>query len=250
MSDQSHSNNKGGQTTGIVVAMPREMKTLGHWKVSGDGCVRHSEQVIICLSGIGKGKSVQAAEKLVNKGANCLLSWGTAAALSPDIAPGSIVIPEKIITENEGIIYTNKQLRNAFIDQLPYHDHIQNASLCETSKLLWSKEQKSTLFKSTSAEIADMESGAVALVAKKHHIPFIAIRSVSDSSEMTIPDSVHANLEGGTAHISRIVIQAIFTPKDWLPMLKLSYNFSKAQKALRRMAKVLLPALMNHNVTK
>lgn len=236
----------GRQTTGIVVAMPRELKTLGYRKVSEDGCVRHSEGVIICLSGIGKEKSAQAAEKLINKGANCLLSWGTAAALSPNITPGSIAIPEKIITEKHGIIHTDERLRYALAGQLSYNVSIQNASLCETSKLLWSKEQKLSLYRRTNAEIADMESGAVALAAKKYQIPFAAIRTISDSSEMTIPGSVHANLEGGKAHILRIVMQAVVTPKDWLPMIKLSYNFSRAQKSLRRLAKILLPFLSNH----
>jgi nucleoside phosphorylase len=234
-------------STGIVVALPHELKTLGYRKVPKNGLIYHSGQVVIYLSGIGKENAMIASEKLVQKGASCLLSWGTAAALTEDITPGTIVIPKEIITEKRESIHTDSQLRNILLNHLPLKGPVESAPLCETGGLLWNEAQKLSLSKRTHAKTADMESAAVAIIAKKFDIPFMAIRSVSDSSKMSIPPSVSSNMKGGTTDIMGIVKQAIMTPNDWLPMIKLYYNFTKAQKSLRSVANALLPYLEHHH---
>jgi adenosylhomocysteine nucleosidase len=244
----AHIKTKAGIHTAIVVPLPQELKTLGYRKIPENGLIHHSEQVVICLSGVGKENAAYAADRLVQNGANRLISWGTAAALSPDVSPGAIAVPEKIITEQQGIINTDNELRNELLNQLFLNKSVVSDPLVETNSLLSDKTQKSDLAKRSKAKTADMESGAVAEIARKYDAPFVTIRAVSDSADMSIPHSVLSNLKGGTTDITGIVTQAIFSPKEWLPMIKLYYTFSLAEKSLRKAANILLPYLDNVSV--
>lgn len=241
----NHTYNKNGKANfiGIIVALPRELKTLGYHRKAEKGIIRHSKSVSIFLSGMGKENAANAAEQLIQNGANHLISWGTAAALTPEIAPGSLLIPKNIITPERKKIST-QPLEKELLRQLAGVETIYIDSLCTAGQVLSDVQQKKSLMEQTKAASTDMESGAAAKVAQKHDIPFTAIRAVSDSSEMIIPESILQNTNSdGFADISSIVKQAMISPKDWLPMSKLYYNFGKAQKTLQKAAKIMLSYL-------
>ncbi|HYW34456.1 MAG TPA: squalene--hopene cyclase [Balneolaceae bacterium] len=228
---------------GIVVALPRELQTLGNHHKAGSEIIHHSERILIGQSGVGAKNAKKAAERLINHGANILISWGTATALTPDIAPGTIAIPDKVLTTEQDIFETDRRLREHLFNELPLDGMFVHDTICETDEILANTSQKTTLAARTNARIADMETAAVARVAKEHDIPFLAIRSVSDSAEMQIPRAIKNNVNDGTPNTLGILSDAILEPKDWLPMISLSYNFNKAQKSLSKMAQIILPYL-------
>ena len=54
-----------------------------------------------------------------------------------------------------------------------------------------SPEKKKKLREDTNADLVDMESAAVALIARENSIGFLAIRGISDTSEETLPPEVN-----------------------------------------------------------
>ncbi len=65
---------------GIVVALPEELPTLALKKIPPS--VLNS--VLVICSGAGAENARKAAETLISNGATHLISWGCAAALSPE----------------------------------------------------------------------------------------------------------------------------------------------------------------------
>jgi len=236
---------KSHRRVGIVVALPQELKTLGVKESETQSVLHRSENILVCLSGTGPENAAKAAEKLIEKDVDIIISWGTAAALHHDIDPGSIALPRKIISGKEEVIEVDDTLRKKIADRLGLNGFLISSSLCETETLLTNSKEKFTLARNNNAAIADMESAAVARIAEKHNISFLAIRAVSDSVELAIPGSVRKNIANGSVNISGIINQTLLNPGDWIPMIKLYMSFKKARKSLNQTAETLIPYLEN-----
>ena len=59
--------------------------------------VRLNERTFMILSGMGRDRAKQAAQMLVEENVDCLVSFGTAGALSPALMPGDLVLPKEIV---------------------------------------------------------------------------------------------------------------------------------------------------------
>ena len=59
--------------------------------------VRLNERSFMILSGMGRDRAKQAAQALVGKDVDCLVSFGTAGALSPALRPGDLVLPQEVL---------------------------------------------------------------------------------------------------------------------------------------------------------
>ena len=59
--------------------------------------VRLNERTFMILSGMGRDRAKQAALALAGEDVDCLVSFGTAGALSPALRPGDLVLPQEII---------------------------------------------------------------------------------------------------------------------------------------------------------
>ena len=59
--------------------------------------VRLNERTFLILSGMGRDRAKRAAQTLVEENMDCLVSFGTAGALSPALRPGDLVLPQEIV---------------------------------------------------------------------------------------------------------------------------------------------------------
>lgn len=230
---------------GIVVALPQELETLTSRPLGRGECLEIFEHVVVCLSGIGNNAAVQAATKLIEMGTDILISWGTAASLDEKIMAGTIILPESVITVNQSEIDTDPSVHK-MIKKLLLHENIEfNCKLCETDELLRDYQQKITLGLINSAVAADMESGAIAELAHRNDIPFVVIRSISDSPKTNIPSIITKNMTvNGDIDIFHFIASALAAPNQWNNIYKLSRGFGKAKKSLNRVADKLFPELM------
>ena len=71
--------------TGIVVALPQELDTLISKKLVKGQCVSLTKTMLLAYSGAGANNAEAAARLLITQGATRLISWGCAAALSPNL---------------------------------------------------------------------------------------------------------------------------------------------------------------------
>ncbi len=172
---------------GIVVALPAEARCLVNRRIKPEACIEFDREVRLVLAGVGRRRARLAAEALVRDGAGALLSWGTAGALVPALARGSLLLPVTVMDPEGTRLAVDAAWRGRVIealgDRLAWHD----GALVQSAQVLAHPEDKARLAKRSGAVAVDMESAAVAAVAAAAGLPFLAVRVIADPYERLIP---------------------------------------------------------------
>ncbi len=95
--------------------------------------------------------------------------------------------------------------------------------------------EKTRLFASTGAVAIDLESGAVARVARRHDVPFAVLRAVCDPAPRDLPPAALVALNGrGRIVMLRVVASVLRHPGQVPALLALSRDAAAARAALTR----------------
>src|SRR5262249_31725217 len=132
-----------------------------------------------------------AAKRLVARGVTGLVSFGLAGGLDPSLPPGHLVIPQAML--EDGMRYpTDAALSDSFGGA--------NAALMLAGADIVAKSvAKRDLFLATGACAVDLESGAVARVARRHDLPFAVLRAICDPAGRDLPPAALVALDAGGA---------------------------------------------------
>ena len=226
-------------TIGIVVALPEELSTLSPVKLARGEIVSSGSVFKLCLSGAGHANASQAAQKLIEQGATKLISWGCAAALAPHLKSGDLLITSKIIANGESI-----ENPSNWADQisgcLAIDPLMTGFALASNYGLISASAAKHHLFTETAAVALDMESAAVASIARDAKLPFVAVRAIADPAAMSLPPAILRALSPEGDVVMGILIKHILSHPWEIPaLIKLGMHFSAAQKTLRVVSKQL-----------
>ena len=229
----------GGDTLkrlGIVTAMPLERS----WLASPDGGARPAVEVC----GVGAAGARRAAQQLVDLGVDALASWGMAAGLDPGLAPGVVVIPDRV-TGSQAHEYAPDILwRRRLLDRLGDAVTICDNPLANAPAILDTPDAKAAIFERTGAAAADMESAAVARVAAEHKLPVLVIRVVLDAAATTLPRSLGRVVDDtGRVRVPQLIIRAVLDPRDWSRWPGLVRSFFAARHAMRSVWSLAAPDL-------
>ncbi len=187
------------QPLGIIFALPIEAHTferrLGNaTKYQGQKSVIYEghvfdHPVVWTISGVGQEAARNAAQLIIDgHQPHTLISAGFAGALAPHLEHGTVLVPERILDDNQQCIYP---LGHSDQSLWPGENIIDSkATLITVDSVITSKEKKAQLRQESHADLVDMESAAVALVAQNANVQFLAVRAISDTSEETLPPEV------------------------------------------------------------
>ena len=187
------------QPLGIIFALPIEAHTferrLGNaTKYQGQKSVIYEghvfdHPVVWTISGVGQEAARNAAQLIIDgHQPHTLISAGFAGALAPHLEHGTVLVPERILDDNQQCIYP---LGHSDQSLWPGENIIDSkATLITVDSVITSKEKKARLRQETHADLVDMESAAVALVAQNANVQFLAVRVISDTSAETLPPEV------------------------------------------------------------
>lgn len=195
-------------TLGIVVGLEQEAVIAARWGTVAIG------------GGTFEGAS-RAAEVLAGQGVRALLSFGIAGALDPALRPGTLLAASEIMVD--GQVLPARLIPTG----------VQQARLLGARQIAQSAAEKAALFASTGAAAVDMESGAMALVANRHALPFGAIRAICDPADTSLPPAATAALEDGSIRFSRVLWSLARRPWQLRSLLRLSRDARRAQLALQ-----------------
>ncbi len=226
--------------TGIVVALPEELCTLTAKKlVKGDIC-QLSDQVIVSYSGAGVVNARLAAELLINHGARSLISWGCTAGLVEKLVPGDLLLSQECIAADKSVIQNSSDWLYNVEAKLSPHVKIVHGRLAESLWLVATTLEKKAVNEVTNAIALDMESVAIAKVAKEYDLPFLIIRAIADPVGMNLPKAISVALnEQGVINLQKLLIYLFTHPAELPGLIKLGLHFNAAQKTLRLVAKQL-----------
>lgn len=230
-------------TTGIVVALPEELSTLTSKKMDKGCCVFISATTLLAYSGAGADNARTASELLIAQGATRLISWGCAAALSETLKPGDLVLADSL-TDAEGGRDTkfcvssdwHRYAKNLLSNSLIVH----TGSLVESKNIVASGKDKKRLHIQTGAVALDMESIAIAKVARRNKLPFLAIRAIADPVNMDLPKAINHSLNNeGDIDLAKLLSYIVLRPAQLPGLIKLGLHFHAAKNTLNLVAKQL-----------
>ncbi len=226
--------------TGIVVALPEELATLTSKKISKGHCVFIADKILVAFSGTGPINARLAAELLVAKGVGRLTSWGCAAALSASLKPGDLVLADKLIDSGNIEMAVNPDWHGDTKNKLAKFMVIHSGALAESISIVSSSTDKKQLHSITGAVALDMESIAIAKVARQHVLPFIAIRAIVDPVMMNLPLAINYSLNNsGDIMLGKLLLYLLLHPAELPGLIQLGLHFYAAKKSLKLAASLL-----------
>jgi adenosylhomocysteine nucleosidase len=167
------------------------------------------------------------ANSLIDEGAETLISFGLAGGLDPALAPGAVIIPLAVL--DGGLRYECAPDLTAWLGG-PNTDAVLGGDAIAVTAI-----EKSTLFTRNAAAAIDLESGAVARVARARGVPFAVLRAICDPACRDLPPAALAALNArGRIGLFRILASLLRHPAQLTSLIGLARDAASARNALAK----------------
>ena len=224
--------------TGIVVALPEELKTLTSQRIEKGQCDFIGDNLVVARAGTGITNAQAATEQLIAKGASRLVSWGCAGALDDRLKPGDLVLADKLVTQDRDEICVNTGWYEHCKKHLARDLPVITGYLAESAHIVSDSQEKRQLRAATGALAVDMESIAIAKIALSNALPFLAVRAIVDPANMALPKAItYAANDEGDIQLIRLLAFIARHPSELAGLIRLGIAFNAAQSTLKRIAK-------------
>ena len=208
---------------GIIVALEQESRLLrGIFPVER-----------IWISGIGK-KAYDVVKDISKTGITHLICTGTAAALSPGLRKGELIVPSHLL------YYITKEKIGVDVDchekilTLLADTSLKTDTLLCYDQIISEPYQKYLLYKETGCIALDMESFYVLKACLEEGVKFICIKSISDTFNMKVPNWISECLDDcGAILVKNFIKKLILNPLDIAALFSLITAFFKVRNSLR-----------------
>lgn len=218
---------------GVVSGLPRETACFD--------VVPEAGRVFQASAGVGPVRAEAAAREFVADGARGLVSFGVAGGLSREAPAGSVVLADRVVDGTHSIAADEAwtaRIRDLIGPDVP----LVSGRLAGTDRMVPTPEGKRRIFHETAAIACDMESHALARVARELDVPFVVIRAISDPHDRAVPKWVLKCLTpAGDVQMASLIGQAARRPWAWPNLIGLTRDSTKAFASLRGVARGLGP---------
>ncbi|MCR6632763.1 MAG: purine phosphorylase [Magnetospirillum sp.] len=151
-----------------------------------------------------------AARAMVAAGATRLLSFGLAGGLDPTLTPGTVILATEVISGGDRLP-TDEAWRQGIA-----RPAMIQAPLLGAGEPLARSDAKLAAGAVTGAVAVDMESGAVARVAREAGLPFLALRAIADPAWRDLPPAVLRIIDGqGRIRLRAAALALALHPCPW-----------------------------------
>jgi len=227
---------------GIVTALPREAGTLGAGRIAAGTVLSLADHTLVCCGGIGARSAERAARTLVSRGVTSLASWGIAGGLDPALVPGDLLLPREILSARGDVFAVDEDWRSRLIEAMGPVAH--GETLIESGRVVATAEAKAALFQETGAAAVDMESAAIAAVARETKLPFIVLRAICDPAAGTLPPAALVAVdESGRTRPLALARSLLRRPGQVFALVTLLRQVNAAMATLREAARQAGPEL-------
>ena len=180
----------------VFVAMRPEVATclgsIGEYTESEiDGYpLTEGRDIIICQTGIGSRSRMSAEAVISSRSPGIVLSVGVAGGLAPHITAGEVVVCERIDHEShrangreESVFSDERLIEVAMAAGCGLNLSISRGSSLTVNEAAWGLAEKAAHHSWKAHDIVEMESFWVGEVAARHDLPFLCVRTISDTAE-------------------------------------------------------------------
>ncbi|MEM7224731.1 MAG: hypothetical protein AAF495_17265 [Pseudomonadota bacterium] len=186
------------------------------------------------------------ADSYLALGVKHLVSFGVCGALDPDLKPGQILLPERVITKVGWAFEADRAWRDrlaALAEQAGLE--VSGGDLMGSDHLVAEPTEKARLFADKGARAVDMESHMVARSADKAEAAFVALRVVADPTERAIPEIAQGLIAPNGRPRNGLAAARLLAQPWRLPaMLELRRDFRTAMASLDQASRALADGLL------
>lgn len=196
-------------------------------------------RLVVCCAGANSRRAEEAAETLVAQGATALLSFGIAGALDPGRSAGDLIVANDIVLPNGERLPCDPAWQGDLRRSLQggAFSTISGTVLGSVVPLL-TLADKARAYALSGAQAVDMESHAVAQVAARAGLPFLAIRAIADTAHDALPGFVtDAVTEDGKPDTLKAALALMSRPWQLPSALRLAQRSNKALSVLRAVSR-------------
>lgn len=150
--------------------------------------------VVVMRSGQGLEAAARAAEALlVGHHPRWVISAGFAGGLRPELARHDVVMVDGLVNIQGERLALDLKVDRASLAQVK---HVHVGRLLTADHTIRLPDEKRALGQKYEAVAVDTETYGVATVCRERHVPFLAVRIVSDSVDETLPKDIDRLLYG------------------------------------------------------
>lgn len=200
---------------------------------------------LVACSGAQSGRARAAARHLLERGAQALVSFGMAGALSTRLRAGTLLLPGRIIRPGGAPLECSETWRERVLKRAGDSGiAVETGGIAGVDTML-STDEKKILHERTRAVAVDMESHILATAAAEEGLPFLCIRAVADTSGQRVPACVIGAIgSGGRPRLGKILRGLCTSPGEAADLIRLRRSSGKALRALERIIREAGPVIL------
>jgi adenosylhomocysteine nucleosidase len=218
-------------TIGFVVALAIECASLRRH-------VPRGVSWLVVQSGHGFARAAEGAQRAIDSGADLLVSWGFAGGLGAAVAPGTVVLPRRVLEQGAEPLRVAAAW-HARLSALAGELALEQGDLLTVRAALESPAEKRAAAAATHAVAVDMESMAVAATAARARVPFVALRVVVDGLDDALPPGAETWIDARGNRRMTAALRAAVDVRQWRSLLTLAKRYRVASGVLDRLARAL-----------
>jgi adenosylhomocysteine nucleosidase len=220
---------------GVVCALRSEARHLGRSFERHAGLQSLPDGTLIAISGMGLAAAAAGTARLLAAGAGALMSFGMAGGLDPTLAAGCLFLPSAVSSPAGARFACHPAWHGELARALA--PAVTPGHLATVHAPLASVADKAALRQATGARAVDMESSAVAELAQRHALPFIAVRVIIDDAQEELPAAIAA-ATGGDGQVAgwRVFMHLLRHPGEAAAVMRLARAYAAANATLARVA--------------
>ena len=192
--------------------------------------IARRDPYVRAIAGGGDSAFLEATlERIVDRNAVGIVSFGIAGGLAPQVRPGDIIIVSGVAAG--GTVWKTDDDWSARLARvLPL---ALRGLLAGSDIPVATAAAKSALFAATGAIAIDMESHIAARIAAAYGLPFASLRVVADPASRALPPAALAGLSpGGAINIAGVLKSLARQPAQLPALLGVSVDARTAMAAL------------------
>lgn len=143
--------------------------------------------VVAVQSGMGLAAAAHATEALIlGHRPPVVISAGFCGGLHPDLKRNHIVMANEVVSASG----ESQTIPVQVSDQARKLATLHIGKLLTSDKIIRTAQEKQQLFQQVGALAVDMETAAVLAMCRRHDVPCLAVRAVSDTANETLPPEI------------------------------------------------------------
>ena len=217
---------------GIVVGLRAEARIVDSLIAAS---LPAGESLLVACSGASAERATVLARELIERGADCLISFGIAGGLDPILPPGSVILGDHVMLPEGGKIAADAAWIARAQSAMAPLGGVTTRRVAGADQAIVTTQAKAALYALSGAAAVDMESHAVARIAAAAGRPFLVLRAIADPAGVALP---RASLVGlgtdGRARPLAVLDALARQPSQTLAVLRAARQTRAALASLRR----------------